>query len=513
MSAVSDELQQARERIASAYAPDRFASMAAVVMDQIAQYLKRAQAGEGAVLNWALPQDNIREASNTLQANVEESASAELESETVEQQSQRIAQLVGQFFERGQTLHNPRYIGHQVSPPVPLSALFDSISSISNQGMAIYEMGPWATAIEQVMINTLGQQLGLKAGTFSGLVTSGGSLANLTALLTARNHVCGDVWEQGFSGMANSPVIIAHAETHYCVSRAAGILGIGTQNLLSAAVDQHQKMDATQLDRQLGELRTAGRPVIAVVASACSTRTGAFDPLADIAQVCQRHKVWMHVDAAHGAAVAMSERHRHLIDGIDQADSIVWDAHKMLFMPALSTYLFYKNPEHQSLTFQQEASYLFDPNNADLSHFDTGQSTVECTKRAATFALWGTWASYGPQLFRDMVDVTIDLAQGLYQMLADAPDFEPINNPECNIIVFRYMPHSISDAPANQIGELQAQIRRRIVESGAFYIVSASVDGMPALRTVIMNPLTTREHLAKLLEAIREHGRDILAAE
>ena len=206
-------------------------------------------------------------------------------------------------------------------------------------------------------------------------------------------------------------------------------------------------MDPNRLDDTLADLRSRGVPIVAVSAAACATPIGAFDPLADIADVCRRHDVWLHVDAAHGGALAFSPRHRHLLAGIEQADSVVCDAHKMMFMPALCAMLFYRNRDHRIATFHQDAPYLFDPAAPELAEYDSGIVNLECTKRAAAFGVWGIWSLFGPQIFADMVDVTIDLAQKFHAMLEAADDFETLHEPQCNIVAFRYVPRELRDAP------------------------------------------------------------------
>lgn len=491
---LGDALAQARQRIVTAYDPQAFAQAGHDVVDEIARFLQRSQRSEAAVLNWREPLDNIRDAA----ALIDENAAADIRS------------LVRTIFSRGQTMHDPRYIGHQVPPPVPVSAMFEAVSSISNQGMTIYEMGPWSSAVERVMIARLGETLGLAPG-FGGVLTSGGSLANLTALLTARNVALSGVWKQGVEA-AQGAVIIAHGESHYCVERAAGILGIGTENCLKAAHDERGKMDAHQLADQLAHLKQAGRTVIAVVASACSTRTGAYDPLRAIAAVCRRYGVWFHVDAAHGGGAAFSETYTHYLDGIDEADSIVWDAHKMMFMPALSTYLFYRRSTDQYHAVSQQASYLFDENAQRADAFNTGLGTIECTKRAAAFSLWATWAIHGKRLFADLIDTTYGVARQFAARIDAHPDCDLLHPPESNILVFRYMPHALRHAEPDRIGAFQNALRKRIIESGEFYIVPAMDRGVGALRLVVMNPLTTEAHFDRLLEALSAASSALLNA-
>ena len=151
------------------------------------------------------------------------------------------------------------------------------------------------------------------------------------------------------------------------------------------------------------------------------------------------------------------------------------------------------------------------PTAPGLAEYDSGLRAVECTKRAAAFGLWGVWALFGPQLFADLVDVTFELGQVLYQKLCAAPDFEPVHEPQCNIVVFRHRAGSVARAPPERLGRFQMDLRRRLIESGEFYIVSTNIDRVGALRVTIINPLTTPDHLDQLLDALREHGRRLLA--
>jgi L-2,4-diaminobutyrate decarboxylase len=217
------------------------------------------------------------------------------------------------------------------------------------------------------------------------------------------------------------------------------------------------------------------------------------------------------VDAAHGGCALLSARHRHLLTGLDQADSLIWDAHKMLFVPALCAFVFYRRKGHKFETFRQDAPYLFDPSAPGLAEYDSGLRTVECTKRAAAFGLWGLWSLFGPQLFADLVDVTFARGHELYEKLAAAPDFQPLHEPQCNIVVFRHVPAALRDAPPARLGRFQLELRRRLIESGEFYLVSTNLDGVGALRVTVINPLTQSAHLDQLLDALRATGRRVLA--
>jgi L-2,4-diaminobutyrate decarboxylase len=171
--------------------------------------------------------------------------------------------------------------------------------------------------------------------------------------------------------------------------------------------------------------------------------------------------------------------------------------------------VFYRNREHRFAAFHQDAPYLYDPASPELADYDSGLMTVECTKRAAAFGLWGVWSLFGPGLFGDLVDVTFDLGRRFYEMLRDAADFEPLHEPECNIVAFRCLPRELRDAADEKIDQFQLRLRRAVIESGEYYLVQSRIDGRSVLRATIINPLTTADDLRGLLDCLRRYGRQI----
>lgn len=474
-----------------AYSPATFEEASAAWQRILSDHMKVVSRGESVVLNWAEPEERIKDAESWM---------------TRPQYTQDSGLVAGlsailkKMLSCGQNLHHPHYIGHQVPASVPIAGLFDAVSSITNQVMAIYEMGPWATAVEHAVVRALSRKVGWDAEDSSGLLTHGGSLANLTALLTARNVSLPGSWENGVPGNAS---LITHADSHYCVTRSAGILGLGTKQVFKVPADASGRMVPAALDAVLTQLRTESRLILAVSACACSTPIGAFDPLEEIADICDRHQVWLHVDAAHGGGLLMSRTHRHRLAGIERADSVVWDAHKMLFVPALCAAVLYRNREHRFETFRQNAPYLFDPSAPGMADVDSGMRTVECTKRATGFGLWGLWSLFGDEIFEQMVDRTIELARRFFEMLTETSDFEPLHEPECNIVAFRYLPVNMQNASPEELDRFQRALRTCLIRSGEFYIVQTALNGRAALRITVMNPTTTEDDLRELMQAIR----------
>lgn len=517
-----------------------------VLLETLTQHLERVQSGQGPVQRWKDPEVNIADASRWLKA-----AGFSGRHDLVSQ----FRKLIDVSLERGQNLNHPRCIGHQVPAPLPLVGLFDAVTTMTNQVQGVYEMGPWGIAAERAVIEQIGNRVGYQGDEFGGLVTSGGSLGNLTALLAARNEACPWIWNEGNRPdhsrnpselnqedgadvgdagkkavpMANSdsrksgqhsqmPVLIVQADAHYCIDRAAGVMGIGQSQVLRVALDEHRRMDVGALEKMLGRLSKEQVPVIAVVAVACSTAVGAFDPLDAIADVCAQHDVWLHVDAAHGGAVCISQRHKHLVTGLHRADSVVFDAHKMMFVPAVCAFVFYRKKHHRFRAFEQKAPYLFDPSAPDMSEYDNGMVTFECTKRSAALGLWGALSIFGFELFEQLVDRVFDRAQTLFELLDDASEFEVVACPQANIVVFRYVPEAArsrcgqqTEADRLRLSQLQLRLRRAMLESGFGYLTQTTLQGDVYLRCTIMNPLTEATHLTELLTELSNLGPGLWA--
>ncbi|MEJ2118284.1 MAG: pyridoxal-dependent decarboxylase, partial [Alphaproteobacteria bacterium] len=285
-------------------------------------------------------------------------------------------------------LHHPAYMAHQVAIPHPLGAVAALVDAFTNNAMAIYEMGPAAATVEYAVINWMLGKAGWRPSPMpgssaedgdhgGGALTHGGSLANLTALAAARGRMAPDAWRKGNPG---NLVIVAPKGSHYSVTRAAGILGLGQDAVKEAPTDADGRLNPGKLGDFITGLQRQNSVILAVVANACSTAVGLYDPLRDVAEVCGDRGVWLHVDGAHGASALVSERHRSLLDGVEMADSLVWDAHKMLRTPTLCAAVLVRDHRDLDNAFQEEASYLF--HEKDQPGFDFIHRTVECTKAA-----------------------------------------------------------------------------------------------------------------------------------
>jgi len=467
----------------SPYDPAAFRAAAGALVDLLSEHLRAMNAGGGGVpvLNRRAPEDECAHWLERLSA------------------TREAGDLFREVLDRSHHLHHPGYAGHQVAAPFPLAALADLLASTLNNGLAIYEMGPVGLATERACLEWMRAKVGFP-GDADGVFVAGGSLGNLTALLAARQAKAGfDAWGQG--AHAGPPMaILVSEQAHYCIARAAQVMGFGSAGVVPVRTDDAFRVSRETLDDAHARAHAAGRTPIAVVASCCTTSTGAYDPITDCADFAEEHDLWLHVDGAHGASALLAPSLRNRLDAIERADSVVWDAHKLLATPSLSTAVLFREGQRSHEAFAQEASYLFDASQQD-NWWDGGKRTLECTRRTLALPLYTILAVYGERALSDHVETLHDRARRFSDLIKNADDFELAVDPESNIVCFRYTPEGAGDLDA-----LQARVREAIVASGEFFIVRTTLRDRVWLRTTIMNPRTSPDDLRRLLGSIRRVG-------
>lgn len=413
-----------------------------------------------------------------------------------------VIDLLKKVVSQSRHVHNPGYIGHQVSSPLPLAALCDFTASFLNNPTALFEMGPVTTVIERNLIRWMSDLIGFDNNS-DGFFTSGGTLGNLTALLAARQAKAGyDVWQNGINESSNL-VILVSEQAHYSIKKTSQIIGLGEKGIVPVSTDENFCMDINDLNKKYKEVVNQGKKVIAVVGSACTTATGSYDPIDLIADFCKKNDLWLHVDGAHGASALLSDKYKNLLKGIERADSVVWDAHKMLLVPSLVTAVIFKDSRHSYEAFSQKASYMFE-NEHEGEWYNLGHRTFECTKTMMSLKLFVTLSAYGEDFFADYVTSMYDLTKIFAELIKEESDFELAVEPQSNIICFRYLSEKFKD-----INLLQKMIRKKILENGSFYIVQVALDNKTYLRCTVINPLTTEEDLKNLLVLIKTIGENI----
>ncbi len=402
-------------------------------------------------------------------------------------------------------LHHPRYMGHQVVPPAPMAALVELAATLLNNSMAVYEVGPFSSAVEKQVTDWLGSSLGLGENA-AGILTSGGTIGNLTGLLAARQHQAPyNIWEEGNKNSVQLAVLVS-SESHYSIARAVKIMGMGDEGVVKIPVNNRMEIDPNALERVYRNAINEGKHVIAVAANACSTSTGSYDPLEPIAGFCKSNNLWFHVDAAHGGGAVFTRKYKHLVKGIENADSVVIDFHKMLLCPALTSAVIFKNGDTAYETFSQKASYLLSQEKKG-NWFDIAQRTLECTKKMMGLKIYALLKLYGVQLFDEYITHAYDLAAEFAELIHETPNFELAIEPASNIVCFRFIPQGIESEKLNTINLTCCD---KIKEEGEFYIVRTTINEMVYLRTTLMNPFTTNKDLVQLLDKIHSIGQSLI---
>lgn len=389
-------------------------------------------------------------------------------------------------------LYHPRYMGHQVSAPLPAAAWADAIIGALNNSLAVQEMSPAITMIEHRLIKWLCDMAGFANG--SGTLTSGGTEANFTALLAARAAAMPDAWESGVGGTL--PVVLCGEHAHYAVTRAVAQLGLGLKRAVPVRSADYT-MDVADLKARLEGLHHGGTPVMAVVATAGSTPTGSFDDLNAIADVCDQHNIWLHVDGAHGASALLSKTRKTSVAGIERARSIAWDPHKVMLMPLSVGVLLVRDAADLDVAFQQSAPYLFHSQKESRS-WDQGSRSFQCSRRADALKLWVAVQRYGVAAFGLLYDHLADLTTYLHDVLERHPEFQVMHRPESNILCFRWLP------PRGNADEFNVRLRTEYNTAGTGWITTTILEGTRVLRVTLMNPRTTRKDIDDMVMELRQ---------
>jgi glutamate/tyrosine decarboxylase-like PLP-dependent enzyme len=415
--------------------------------------------------------------------------------------------------------HNghPRFFGYVASPATPPGAFADLIASALNTNLTSWRSGPAATEIERTVIGWLASLIGYSSADLPahGLLTSGGSLANMTALLIAHRAKANP--DVAALGLWNSPpmTIYASDQIHMSIPKAADILGFGRAQVRLVACDDHFRINVDLLRETIAADLKRGVKPFCVVGSAGTVNTGAVDPLNDIADVANEFNLWFHIDGAYGALASLDETKRPLFRGIERADSISLDPHKWLYVPIDSGCLLFRDEAQARAAFSFDgADYIKVHEQNETEAFAFWNYGPELSRRFRALKIWLTLRYYGTRRIARAISEDNALAAYLGEQVAAAPDFELLAAPELSICCFRYVPQSLraqqtSATFETQLDQLNTNIMNAVQRGGRAYLSSATIRGKFALRACVTNFRTTRADIDETLEIIREAGRGL----
>ena len=386
-------------------------------------------------------------------------------------------------------LDHPRFFAFVPGPSNFVSAMADALASGFNifAGTWLEASGP--TQIELITIDWLRQICGLP-DTAGGLFVSGGSVANLTALATARHIMLNDD--------IHNAIVYCSDQTHSSVARALRILGFSASQVRILPTDEQFRLRFDDVQRAIVQDCNAGKQPFCIVASAGTTSTGSIDPLDELADLCQREHLWLHVDGAYGAAAMLSEQGRSLLKGLEHADSLSLDPHKWLFQPYEMGCVLVKNAHWLKETFHILPEYLQDiDQGAEETNFcDYG---IQLTRGARALKLWMSLKIFGLNAFRQAIEHGIKLAEHAEAVLGSSSSWEIVTPAQIGIITFRYVPDHCT---AEQQERINQQLVDALIQDGFAMLSSTVLQGRTALRLCTINPRTTDEDIRATIERL-----------
>lgn len=375
------------------------------------------------------------------------------------------------------------------------------IATLTNTSMYTYELAPFATLIEQTLLQRMAELVGFNEG--SGTLTTGGSNGNMLGMLCARQVMVPNSTSSGIDG--TKMIAYVSKEAHYSVLMAANVIGIGHRNLVKVACDDDGRMRADALRDEIARSKRNGDLPFCVVSTAGTTVRGAFDSFREIGDVAHDEGLWHHVDAAWGGSALFSTVHRSLMDGVEFADSICWDAHKMMGMPLICSAFLVKDSEvlARVCSHGDVAHYLF---HEDSREVDLGRYSLQCGRRNDALKLWLAWRECGDEGWAKMVDDYQDLAQYLQDKVDASPHLQMMSSRMWTNVCFRYEP----DGFEGDLNELNSEVRHRMMQLGNFMVSRSNIGEHVVFRSVIANPGITTDTLDGLLAEITEIGAEVL---
>ena len=402
--------------------------------------------------------------------------------------------------------HNghPRFFGYVASPSTPIGAYADLIASALNANITCWRSGPAGTEIERMVVRWLGSLISYDRDA-KGLLTSGGSMANMIALLVANRRKTNSS-RQGLWNSGPPMTLYASEEVHMSIAKATDILGFGRDHVRMIACDERQRLRVDLLRQRIeSDLREGLRP-FCVVGSAGTVNTGVVDPLVEIAQIATEFDLWFHVDGAYGAPGVLDERKKPLFAGMERADSVSLDPHKWLYVPVDAGCLLFRDASAAMAAFNTEdADYIKTHGYSDEEAFAFWDYSVELSRRFRALKVWLTLQYYGTRRIAQAISEDISLAAYLGEVVSNADDFELLAPVELSICCFRYVPRAgMRDEELNRLNE---RVMALVQKGGRAYVSNATVRGRFALRACITNFRTTKSDIDATVAAIRDAGR------
>ena len=417
--------------------------------------------------------------------------------------------------------HHPKYVAHLNCPVVYPSLIAELILSSINTSVDTWDQSAGGTLVEQKVVDWTIKQIGLGIDA-DGIFTSGGTQSNLMAMLLARDHYCEtfldgyQVKEKGVPPCAQKFRIFTSELSHFSVQKSAALLGLGYNAVIPVQHDEHYRMDMDALSKEIESSIGDGLIPIAVVATTGTTDFGSIDPIHQISELCKKHQIWMHVDAAYGCGLLATETQRYKLSGIEKADSVTVDYHKSFFQPVSCGAFFTKHGKNLGYV-SHHAEYLNPLSAKQEGTPNLVDKSLQTTRRFDALKLWLTLRIMGAQAIGNMFEAVIERTNEVYELFSSDGNIDVLHKPEISTLVFRFHPAHSSFKPFKVnddfLNRCNAQIRKDIFKSGKAVIAGTKVNGQTYLKFTLLNPETTLQDIEEILAMIKHAGQSFVMKE
>ncbi|KGA24132.1 2,4-diaminobutyrate decarboxylase [Pectobacterium brasiliense] len=425
-----------------------------------------------------------------------------------------IERAIEYFLKDSLSVHHPQCVAHLHCPSLVVSQAAEVLINATNQSMDSWDQSPSATIIEMKLIEWLRTQVGYQSGD-AGVFTSGGTQSNLMGLMLARDAFFArqghSIQQDGLVGNLKKIKVFCSENAHFSVQKNMALLGLGYQCVTLVKTDRFARMDLNDLAEKVAQAKANGEQILAIVATAGTTDAGAIDPLRAIATLAAEHQIWVHVDAAWGGALLLSEKYRDYLDGIELVDSITLDFHKQFFQTISCGAFLLKEARHYEL-MRYQAAYL-------NSEFDEAQGvpnlvskSLQTTRRFDALKLWMGLEALGQQQYAAIIDHGVTLAQQVAQYVDEHASLELVMQPQLASVLFRFRPQQLATADDATIALLNQRIGDALLESGRANVGVTEFNGVTCLKLTLLNPTVSLEDVKVLLDLVESTAQPLLTA-
>lgn len=421
-----------------------------------------------------------------------------------------IGRAVEYFLKDSLSVHHPQCVAHLHCPSLVISQAAEVLINATNQSMDSWDQSPSATMMEIRLIEWLRTQAGFPAGD-AGVFTSGGTQSNLMGLMLARDAFFArdghSVQQQGLTGDLSKVKVFCSEHAHFSVQKNMALMGLGYRSVTLVKTDAVNRMDINDLKLKLEQAQANGEKVMAIVATAGTTDAGAIDPLSEIADLAAQHNIWVHVDAAWGGALLLSQKYRHYLNGLEKVDSVTLDFHKQFFQTISCGAFILKDARHYEL-MRYQAAYLNSDFDEEQGVPNLVSKSLQTTRRFDALKLWMGLEALGQDKYAEIIDNGITLAQQVGDYVSGQSDLQLVMQPQLASVLFRYTPDELREG---DLALLNQKIGDALLASGAANVGVTEADGVTCLKLTLLNPVVTLDDVKTLLTSVCQTGQQLNA--